>query len=144
MGAQRLTVSNAELWQMRNNGMTNADIARSLGVTPATIIRHIGPQPGRNWEGYKYRMGIPEPKTTEASPAEHELEAVLCVINRCTYLSGKVAEYCVDAGAKAVKFKPLAADGMVEISFDDWATFAREVAAIGRNLAAQRVPVEAW
>lgn len=142
MGAPRLTVSDDEMRRMRDNGMTNADIARNLGVTHHTIIRHIGPQPGRNWGDYQRRMRFEQKKIPE--PAPEAPEAVLCVINRCTYLSGKVAEYCVDAGAKAVKFKPLAADGMVEISFDDWATFAREVAAIGRNLAAQRVPVEAW
>ena len=144
MGAPRLNRTDDELRAMRNAGMTNADIANCLGVNPATIIRHIGPQPGKNWEGYKRRMAMPGPRTVRAEPEEPAPEAVLAVTNRCTYLSGKVAEYCVDAGAKAVKFKPLTADGMVEVSFDDWAAFAREVEAIGRNLAAQRVPVEAW
>ena len=40
-----------ELRRMRENGMTNADIAQALGTTAVTVRRYIGPQPGRNWGG---------------------------------------------------------------------------------------------
>lgn len=38
-------ISRSELLTMREMGMTNAEIARSLDTTPATIIRYIGLQP---------------------------------------------------------------------------------------------------
>lgn len=50
---RRLTndVSVDELRRMRDNGMTNADIAEAVGCTVCTVRRYIGPQPGRNWGG---------------------------------------------------------------------------------------------
>lgn len=49
MNHKRLTdsVSRDELMQMRESGMTNADIARTLDVSVQTIRNYIGNQPGR-------------------------------------------------------------------------------------------------
>lgn len=49
MSRRRLTnsVSVDELLKMRESGMTNFDIARSLDVSVNTVRRYIGNQPGR-------------------------------------------------------------------------------------------------
>lgn len=56
---KRLTdsVSRDEMLKMRESGMTNEDIARSLDVTRQTVYRYIGCQPGRALR----RIYIPEP-----------------------------------------------------------------------------------
>ena len=38
-------VSMDELLQMRQDGMSNQEIANRLGVSKATVYRHLGPQP---------------------------------------------------------------------------------------------------
>lgn len=152
MGGMRVRATDAEMRAMRDAGMTNADIANSLGVTQVTVYRHIGAQPGKNWAGYQRRMRqnpivreverLTQPDVQavpESAPA-----AELVVTNRVTYLTGEAAEYCVDHRARVVRFMPAGAEGMLEIGFDEWAAFAREVQAVARNLDGMRVPVEMW
>lgn len=126
-----MRVTDAELLSMRDAGMTNADIANSLGVTPQTIIRHIGPQPGKNWGDYKRRMGMPNTACTGISEAIPDAPAqALTVANLVTYLTGEVAQYSVDTKARMVKFMVPGAESMLEIPFDAWRTFVREVQAV--------------
>lgn len=152
MGAPRLRVTDAEMRAMRDAGMTNADIANAMGVTYRTVWKHIGPQPGKNWAGYQRRMlqnpigreveRLTQPDVQEVPASAPAAELV--VTNRVTYLTGEAAEYCVDPKARVVRFMPAGAEDMLEIGFDEWAAFAREVQAVARSLDGQRVPVEMW
>lgn len=42
--AQKIGVSNSEMLRMREQGLSNADIANLLEISKATVFRHIGPQ----------------------------------------------------------------------------------------------------
>ena len=46
MARKKLGVSKSELLQMREQGLSNADIANVLEIHPATVRRYIGPQYG--------------------------------------------------------------------------------------------------
>lgn len=131
-----------ELRRMRENGMTNADIAEALGTTPVTVRRYIGPQPGRNWGGYRSRAARPAEADrlveAEAPPA------CLAVTNSVVYLQGVAAEYAVDAGKRRVNFMLPGMETFACVDFDKWPDFAREVAAVARKLDGQSVPVEMW
>lgn len=64
-------VSMDELLQMRQDGMSNQEIANRLGVSKATIYRHLGAQP----KGIRYiRMKVDTPampaKQDEKKPAQ--------------------------------------------------------------------------
>lgn len=135
-------VSVNEMRRMRDNGMTNADIAEALGCTAVTVRRYIGPQPGRNWGGYRSRAARPaeaaEAPKAEASPA------CLAVTNSVVYLQGVAAEYAVDAGKRRVNFMLPGMETFACLDFDKWPDFAREVAAVARKLDGQSVPVEMW
>ena len=47
MAKKKLDVSKSELLQMREQGLSNRDIANLLEVHVATVYNHIGPQGGR-------------------------------------------------------------------------------------------------
>ena len=131
-----------KLCRMRENGMTNADIAQALGTTAVTVRRYIGPQPGRNWGGVSGAAARPaeaaEAPEAEASPA------CLAVTNSVVYLQGVAAEYAVDAGKRRVNFMLPGMETFACVDFDKWPDFAREVAAVARKLDGQNVPVEMW
>lgn len=64
-------VSMDELLQMRQDGMSNQEIANRLGASKATVYRYLGPQP----EGIRYsRMKVDAPtmpaKQNEEKPAQ--------------------------------------------------------------------------
>ena len=60
-------VSMEELLQMRQDGMSNQEIANRLGVSKATVYRHLGAQP----KGIRYsRMKVDAP----AMPAKQDEE----------------------------------------------------------------------
>lgn len=64
-------VSMDELLQMRQDGMSNQEIANRLGVSKSTVYKHLGPQP----KGIRYsRMKVDAPaipvKQDEGKPAQ--------------------------------------------------------------------------
>lgn len=127
-----------EMRHMRDNGMTNQDIANTLDVSYPTVYRYLGKQPSRGGMVSQY---IPIDSKRE-TPPEEEHEAVLPVVNRVTYLKGAFGQYSVDAQARTVTL--IVKGAMVEVEFDQWEAFASEIAAIGRNLNKQTVGVEMW
>lgn len=45
--SKRIGVSASEMLQMREQGLSNKDIAALLEISPVTVLRYIGPQGGR-------------------------------------------------------------------------------------------------
>lgn len=144
MAYRQLEIDREEMLKMRDNGMTNMDIANCLGITRQTVLRYIGPQPGKNWEGYKQRMAQPERTNIVPIKPEPEPEAVLVLTNQIKYLMGETAEWCVNPKDRIVMFKTCDTDRAVSISFDDYELFAKEVNAVSRHIKEQHVTPEMW
>lgn len=136
-------VSNDEMRRMRDNGMTNRDIANSLDISYVTVLKHIGPQPGRNWEDYKRRMDEQLPGQMNINDYEDdEHEACLMTSNIVKYLEGDVAEWCVDGKNKTIMMK--IETGCIMLPFDKIEDFIKEAEAIKRHMNDVNVPVEMW
>jgi predicted transcriptional regulator len=48
--AKKIEVSRSEMLQMREQGLSNKDIANVLEISAATVFRYIGPQGGAHGE----------------------------------------------------------------------------------------------
>lgn len=119
--------------------MGNRDISEALDVSYQTVLKYIGPQPSRGGVvARKVPVEIPEPAPEDREPA------VLALSNVVRYFVGAAAEYSIDVKGREVRLMAHGDGGMATVPFDKWADFAREVAAIGRHLAQERVPPEAW
>lgn len=62
---RKLDVTAAEMLQLREQGMSNHDIAMSLDISDQTVRRYIGRQDG-HMEGYSAFKNTPTRKKTEA------------------------------------------------------------------------------
>ena len=48
--AKKIGISKSEMLQMREQGLSNKDIANLLEISVATVFRYIGPQGGAHGE----------------------------------------------------------------------------------------------
>lgn len=48
--SKKVGISKSEMLQMREQGMSNRDIANVLEISKATVFRYIGPQGGEHGE----------------------------------------------------------------------------------------------
>ena len=62
---RKIDVTAAEMLQLREQGMSNHDIAASLDISVATVRRYIGSQ-GGHMDGYAAFKNTPTRKKTEA------------------------------------------------------------------------------
>lgn len=102
----KLNLSVSELMQMRQEGMTNRDIAKVLDVSYATIVRRIGPAPGRQGRQTTPRFDRAD------TPAINEKKEFMPVMENfgdmqrmqdIAILDGYMARYAVDRIAKSVR-----------------------------------------
>ena len=138
-------VSREEMMRMRESGMTNMDIANSLGISYPTVYRYLGAQPSRGGR-VAATIDTSKFKAVESEPVRNEPERIeepaLQVVNRTTSLAGIVAAFVVDAKCKMVTMT--VDDVTIEVPFDMWSQLTNEVVAINRNLAAQTIAPEMW
>ena len=145
------SVSLDELKRMYDNGMSCADIARSLGFGESTIYRYLsGYTVGR--KGGRYSMRIPDEvikppygsnssdvKELENRNAEH---ACLVVEDRTVDLVGTIGRYVVNAKTRSA----LCSFGntLVELSLETLPALIDELKALGRLGNTFNVGNEMW
>lgn len=132
-------ISISELKSMRESGMTNMDIANSLGVGYQTIYRLLGRQP----KGVRGSYTFPEARGEQDDKEEFE-EAALAVENREIKLAGLFASYRYHVREKTFDIITEGDNTAITMSVDDIETFVKELSAIKRKAAEQCVGVEAW
>ena len=99
-------VSLQELQQMREDGMTNAEIAEQLDVHVSTIYKHLGKQPdgmrrtprapkAPQVHGEPHPLFVPAP-VTPMDAVEPQPTEGLHVISRCTQLDSSAARYLIN------------------------------------------------
>ncbi len=150
MRYNRLTdsISMDELRQMYDNGMTQAEIADSIGVSRPTINKYL--------KGYKAKGGrvasrIPgsdlrvkrDPEREMSNMAEKNAEnACLVVANKEILLNGTVGTYHVYGKDKAVMIS--VGGGMLDVAFDILPDFIDELKAVARNVGGLECGCEMW
>lgn len=141
-------VSISELMTMREQGMSNQEIANALGVTYQSILRLIGKQPK---EVRRERSFTPEvnshssvPRNAEIlKPEEEILPASLVMAERSFVLQGEIGRYEIDTYAQAVRIS-VADQGAFSIPIQDVRVLHSELSAILRNQEKLKFSVEAW
>lgn len=134
-------ISIPELLQMRENGMSNPEIAEALDVSPNTISRYIGRGP----RSKNRNRGGGAPVAAEIKN-EEPVEACLKVETAAIGLTGAYGQYTIDERQDAVYI--IAEAGGHELSgyipVDQLAIFARELKAIERNIDKVKLRLEVW
>ena len=137
---RRLTeeVSVDELMRMREQGMSNKEIAEQLDVTAGTVYRYIGAQPSRRW-GRNNRAGQTVQELTDTATKQDPLS----VVNQVTYLEGVVSLFTVDLQSRIVLLQVKGTEDCITVSFEQWESFSLEIQAIQQQLNRSKITLEA-
>lgn len=137
-------ISKPELLTMREGGMSNAEIASSLGCSTASVYGLIGAQPKEMTSMNRQRGARARVNTTEQSPspvaqnapqaAQEQKQAVLAVKATPVLLSGGFMEYVVSAGRKSVDVETHEGRCLMQIPADKLDLFIKELSAIKANM----------
>jgi hypothetical protein len=147
MGSYAKDISNTELYRMRDDGMTNAEIAKATGVSIQTVRNRIGKQPN----GLRR---FPEPKSEERQiinvwhPVIEETEqdrgGTLVVQERVIMLQGATQiTYNVSSDNEEIGIYSGVSD-YIPIKFDQLADFIKELTSIQKKLPYIRHKNEIW
>lgn len=146
------------LLKMRDDGMTNAEIAVSLGCSKQTIYNLIGSMPpemrrrifqengANNMKAAKERRegGYTVERKAPSMMPQREAEpvkAVLAVKKTDTYLTGAYKNYVVAADRSCIDVETEDGRTLLNIPADMLGTFIEELTAIQKNInTAQSVP----
>lgn len=135
-------VSIPELLRMREEGMSNPEIAGVLDVSPHTIWRYIGPGPrAKN----RVRGGTPVAvEIRRAEPAE--VQACLSIGASPINLTGAYGKYTIEEERTYICISGEADGHEVNgsIPVDQLSTFIKELQAIERNIGKVQPRLEVW
>lgn len=131
---KRLELNDSELLTMRESGMTNRDIANSLGVSYNTILRRIGAADFR-------RVGGAPSFSKPKKPPEPEYEACLVVQTEQIKAAGLKFNYSIAPADSTVE---VFGDGEIKVKFEDLPDLIRELTAINRKTESLRINNEMW
>lgn len=132
-------MSKPELLSMREQGMSNAEIAKSLDVSYTTVLNLIGKQP----------KGVRKPYVRGAvmKREEPELEdrtAYLMVEKSDLYVTGAVARYRLHPDRDYVSIIDEDYEEIYKLEADKLETFIRELQAIARNIENSKQTLTMW
>lgn len=147
MGSYAKDISNTELYRMRDDGMTNAEIAKATGVSIQTVRNRIGKQPN----GLRKS---PEPKSEERQlinvwhPVIEETEqdrgGTLVVQERVITLQGVTQiTYNISSDNEEIGIYSGVSD-YIPVKFDQLADFIKELTSIQKKLPSIQHKNEIW
>ena len=139
-------LSQSELLSMREQGMSNAEIAEALGVGYQTILRNIGKQP-REVRRNSARGGAtvkPDFLEKRLNIPEEAPVACLAVEKSELFLTGAVARYRLDADRESITIINEAGEEHWAFETSNLDQFIRELQAIARNIEDSKQKLEMW
>lgn len=147
MGSYAKDISNTELYRMRDDGMTNAEIAKATGVSIQTVRNRIGKQPN----GLRKS---PEPKSEERQilnvwhpvieETEQDCGGTLVVQERVITLQGVTQiTYNISSDNEEIGIYSGVSD-YIPIKFDQLADFIKELTSIQKKLPSVQHKNEIW
>lgn len=132
-------LNKSELLQMREQGMSNRDIANVLGCSYQTIRRAIGNQPFAKRRNYYYDAPMKTPTKQEEPQEVHE--AALAVQRSALRLKGLFGEYEISDDGQTIE---VTAPFNIVLNAEEIATFIKELQAIERNIDKVQPKLEMW
>ena len=137
-------VSISELMTMREEqGMSNREIADSIGCSYYTVLRLIGKQPAAYRKTPEASSVVPAPRRVFRAEEEEVVPASLVLAGRTLTLQGEVGKYEIDSSSQTVHIQ-IPEQGRFSVSLDSLKILHSEIAAIIRNEEKTRFGVEAW
>lgn len=133
-------VSQSELFHMREDGMSNHEIAKALDVSYQTVLRAIGKQPA-GMRKAPVRNFVPPVNAAPVSRRKQE-GARLSVLNRTVSLMGELAEYFLNCSEELLTVK--VGEGVVCVPFQKLGLLTSELTAIRENLPLEKAEGKAW
>ena len=133
------SVSIDEMLYMREQGMSNQEIAESLEVTAPTIYHYIGRNPKNMPRRHKMIEESSAPRTVQQ---EEVIPACLLMENRKINLIGQTHEYEVNEKDMSVRIKRTG-DMPFVMKIEDLDDFISELQAIKRHVN-KPMTMEAW
>ena len=152
-------VSISEMKSMREQGMSNQEIADALECSYITVLRHIGAEPPeltarRKSSGQQKRHSKEsERKPNVVQTPEEEIPACLAVTSKVYELEGTVGKYTLKAGEDVVNITvKMDVEGEVitytpppfPLKLDAIDDFIKELQAIQRNAKKLNGGFEMW
>ncbi len=137
-------ISQSELLSMREQGMSNSEIAEALGVGYQTILRNIGKQPR---EIRRSRKALTKSDFLEKKmnlPEEEAPVACLAVRKSPLCLTGSVADYELDSEREKITITNAQRDYYFRLEASNLEQFIRELQAIARNIEDSKQKLEMW
>lgn len=132
-------VSQGELTQMRDSGMSNYEIAKSLDVSYATVLRLIGKQPSGMRKQMTKRTDV---AVISALPNDTSPEPCLSVAGKSLSLTGDFAQYFLDLANDQLTIK--ADEHLLNMGLDKIGALINELSAIQRKLPLINASNEMW
>ena len=146
-------VTPTEMMELRNQGMTNKEIAQSLDCCYKTVLKMIGKQPPELRSEYVSRApvskaaSLPKPRAEEV---QEDIPAALLVEDRIISLIGQAGSYTVSTTDKLISAS-LKDVANLSISFDQlpetiekFESVVKELRAIERKMKSLTMSMEAW
>ena len=131
-------ISHNEMMQMREQGMSNKEIASALGISYATVLRYIGKQP-EAVDGRQYAVRMSTRKEDKGSAELAIVESddrvqSLNLVERMSVYRGHAATYTV---CSSDSFIVMELDGQqsIRIEKDSLNDIAKEIIAIQNAMA---------
>lgn len=142
-------VSISELQRMRDEGMSNAEIAENLDVCYHTIYKLLGKQPENIRKPRKVHNTYPvakpivqDIKPVVEEPIKEEPAACLVVQDKLIELSGTFGSYTISTLDKKVTMH--IESNIITVEFDKLKEFISEICAIERNTKVMTASPEMW
>lgn len=116
------------LYSMRDQGMSNQEIADTLGVSYMTILRYIGKNPNRAKRSTPVRKANPDPVISTYDQPDTVKEAALVSGDILYSMQGSVGTYEINPKEKTIR---ICKD---RITYDELDTVITELSRIRDNL----------
>ena len=119
-----------ELIKMREQGMSNREIAQSLGTSYSTVYSLIGKQP-REMNAYSRRCGIAKKRIIE--PQEETYEACLTIKRPALEICGRKWKYRASIGQNMIEVFTAPDVTPMTVDIEDLPQIIKELQVIARN-----------
>lgn len=140
-------VSVSELLRMREDGMTNREIADALDVSYKAVLAAIGKQPKELRKKPEFHTPVLPPPTYASEPASRAEEEIasasLVVANKYIELAGLFGNYSIPIHDRVVNINT-SDHGSMQVPFDKLDDFILELQAIQRKVPSLVLSTEMW
>lgn len=129
------------MMSMRDQGMSNPQIAERLGVTYKTVLKYIGKQPRGMPRNYRVNNFDPVINPTDAPARAQDYKTVekpvLRVVSTVSTLEGDTNKYVIDTSSGSVEISGLVNGLLDRQTLDSFLRELKEIRSIFNNVGVE-------